>query len=75
VGIGNVNTALTNATEMRIFHSDLIQFPGPAIVAQLGLDNIEATTTTPIPEPTTMLLLGSGLIGFTGYGRKKFFRK
>jgi hypothetical protein len=46
-----------------------------AIVAQLGLDNIEATTTTPIPEPTTMLLLGSGLIGFTGYGRKKFFRK
>jgi hypothetical protein len=31
--------------------------------------------TTPIPEPSTMLLLASGLIGLVGYGRKKFFKK
>ena len=34
--------------------------------------NVEVNGTRAVPEPTTMLLLGLGLVGLAGFGRKKF---
>jgi hypothetical protein len=64
-----VEGALTNASLIRLYHSPDDNSPNPfvpipAVVADLGVDDVTALATT--PEPATTLLLGFGLLGVAG---------
>ncbi len=62
------NVAITNNSE---FSTGSYVF-GPGHMEVRLTDFQYDTSSTPVPEPATMLLLGSGLMGLAGYGRNKF---
>ena len=39
------------------------------------MDNFTYNETAPVPEPSTILLMGVGLLGLVGYNRKRFSKK
>jgi len=55
-----------------IEESDSIWNTGTASVA--GIDNV-VVSAAPVPEPSTILLVGTGLLGIIGFGRKRLNKK
>jgi hypothetical protein len=41
-------------------------------ITPIGNNGVQGQVAYSIPEPGTMILLGTGLIGLAGYGRKRF---
>jgi hypothetical protein len=62
-GVGDVSAALSDVSIIRIFHSPVLQFPGPSLAAQIGVDNITA-----VPEPSTLALAALGILGMLALG-------
>jgi hypothetical protein len=69
---------LYNLTDLGEFPNSLMGIGSAGIMRDIDFGSIQGGVdlySIPIPEPSTLLLLGSGLVGIIGFGRKKLFKK
>jgi hypothetical protein len=52
----------------------IVGWPWPYVPATIAVTNTEvgSDSASPVPEPISLLLLGSGLVGLAVLGRKSF---
>lgn len=63
--------AFTGFTESQICNAIFVRFQDVPLSAPRG-EGSDVGVSNPIPEPSTLMLLGSALLGLGGYARRRF---
>ena len=80
IGVGEslqftVNITMNNAafTDSSLWNEG--QVWGQSFTAGDTLNGSDGGSTAPVPEPATVMLVGTGLLGMIAFGRKRFIKK